>query len=115
MCFMHNKVNEKLGKPAFDCAEVDKRWDCGCNLLLELTPEEQAELDAADKAAAEKARLQPQAKAASAVPPRLEEKQLSKAQRQQSSKARAKSLKAAAAAVAADESLRKKTRKPKKV
>lgn len=26
MCECHNHVNEKLGKPKFDCSQVDKRW-----------------------------------------------------------------------------------------
>jgi FAD-linked sulfhydryl oxidase len=26
MCNMHNEVNERLGKPIFDCSKVDERW-----------------------------------------------------------------------------------------
>ena len=26
MCNLHNKVNNKLGKPLFDCTRVDERW-----------------------------------------------------------------------------------------
>lgn len=26
MCMAHNMVNEKLGKPFFDCSLIDKRW-----------------------------------------------------------------------------------------
>ena len=26
MCKLHNKVNNKLGKPLFDCTKVDERW-----------------------------------------------------------------------------------------
>lgn len=26
LCRLHNKVNIKLGKPAFDCARIDERW-----------------------------------------------------------------------------------------
>ena len=26
MCEVHNIVNERLGKPVFDCANVDARW-----------------------------------------------------------------------------------------
>jgi FAD-linked sulfhydryl oxidase len=26
MCRLHNKVNQKLGKPLFDCNTVDQRW-----------------------------------------------------------------------------------------
>lgn len=28
-CQMHNKVNEKLNKPQFDCSKVDERWRTG--------------------------------------------------------------------------------------
>ena len=28
-CERHNEVNEKLGKPAFDCARTDERWKEG--------------------------------------------------------------------------------------
>lgn len=27
---MHNLVNERLGKPEFDCANLDATYDCGC-------------------------------------------------------------------------------------
>lgn len=27
---MHNKVNERLNKPIFDCAHLDDEYDCGC-------------------------------------------------------------------------------------
>ncbi len=26
MCEMHNEVNERLGKPQFDCSKVHERW-----------------------------------------------------------------------------------------
>ena len=26
MCETHNEVNERLGKPAFDCFKVNERW-----------------------------------------------------------------------------------------
>ncbi|CAD5121601.1 DgyrCDS10098 [Dimorphilus gyrociliatus] len=29
MCNLHNKVNEKLGKPLFDCSKVNERWRDG--------------------------------------------------------------------------------------
>uniref|UniRef100_A0A914XBT9 Sulfhydryl oxidase n=1 Tax=Plectus sambesii TaxID=2011161 RepID=A0A914XBT9_9BILA len=29
MCKLHNRVNEKLGKPTFDCSKVDERWRDG--------------------------------------------------------------------------------------
>jgi len=29
MCEMHNSVNERLRKPAFDCSKVDERWRDG--------------------------------------------------------------------------------------
>jgi len=33
MCFLHNKVNERLKKPIFDCSKVLEYWggDCGCS------------------------------------------------------------------------------------
>jgi len=30
LCSIHNHVNERLGKPAFDCAHLDEHYDCGC-------------------------------------------------------------------------------------
>lgn len=30
MCDAHNIVNKRLGKPVFNCARLDERWDCGC-------------------------------------------------------------------------------------
>lgn len=27
---MHNKVNERLKKPEFDCAHLSDEYDCGC-------------------------------------------------------------------------------------
>lgn len=27
---LHNQVNERLGKPEFDCAHLDDEYDCGC-------------------------------------------------------------------------------------
>ena len=34
ICFLHNKVNEKLNKPIFDCKKAFEFWggDCGCSL-----------------------------------------------------------------------------------
>lgn len=29
LCRMHNEVNERLGKPMFDCGKVDERWKSG--------------------------------------------------------------------------------------
>ncbi|KAI8081378.1 ERV/ALR sulfhydryl oxidase domain-containing protein [Halteromyces radiatus] len=29
-CAMHNKVNERLGKPIFDCSDLDAKYPCGC-------------------------------------------------------------------------------------
>ncbi|XP_052615010.1 FAD-linked sulfhydryl oxidase ALR isoform X2 [Peromyscus californicus insignis] len=29
LCRLHNEVNRKLGKPAFDCSRVDERWRDG--------------------------------------------------------------------------------------
>ena len=36
MCGLHNEVNERLGKPQFDCSKVQERWlhgwkDGSCN------------------------------------------------------------------------------------
>ncbi|KIP09009.1 hypothetical protein PHLGIDRAFT_126610 [Phlebiopsis gigantea 11061_1 CR5-6] len=30
LCFVHNQVNERLGKREFDCANLDATYDCGC-------------------------------------------------------------------------------------
>ncbi|GLB37838.1 putative sulfhydryl oxidase [Lyophyllum shimeji] len=30
LCFVHNEVNKRLGKPNFDCAHLDAEYDCGC-------------------------------------------------------------------------------------
>lgn len=32
ICFLHNKVNERLKKPIFDCQKAFNYWggDCGC-------------------------------------------------------------------------------------
>ncbi|ORY51571.1 hypothetical protein BCR33DRAFT_757190 [Rhizoclosmatium globosum] len=30
MCQIHNEVNERLGKPQFDCSKVFERWRDGC-------------------------------------------------------------------------------------
>ena len=27
---MHNVINERLGKPEFDCLTLDEKYDCGC-------------------------------------------------------------------------------------
>lgn len=32
ICEAHNRVNVRLGKPVFDCATHDGRWDCGCGI-----------------------------------------------------------------------------------
>ena len=34
ICFLHNKVNERLNKPIFDCKKAFEFWggDCGCSL-----------------------------------------------------------------------------------
>lgn len=31
MCQLHNEVNERLGKPYFDCSKVMERWRTGCS------------------------------------------------------------------------------------
>lgn len=30
LCFAHNQVNERLGKPIFDCNNIGDFYDCGC-------------------------------------------------------------------------------------
>ncbi|KAH9912780.1 ERV/ALR sulfhydryl oxidase domain-containing protein [Epithele typhae] len=30
LCFLHNQVNARLGKPEFDCVNLDATYDCGC-------------------------------------------------------------------------------------
>ncbi|THH18681.1 hypothetical protein EW146_g2343 [Bondarzewia mesenterica] len=30
LCHVHNRVNERLKKPIFDCAYLDDTYDCGC-------------------------------------------------------------------------------------
>ena len=30
LCHIHNLVNDRLGKPIFDCANLDETYDCGC-------------------------------------------------------------------------------------
>ena len=30
LCAVHNKVNERLHKPEFDCAHLSDEYDCGC-------------------------------------------------------------------------------------
>jgi len=30
LCFLHNEVNDRLGKPEYDCANLDGTYDCGC-------------------------------------------------------------------------------------
>ncbi len=29
LCWAHNQVNKKLGKPKFDCSKLDERWKYG--------------------------------------------------------------------------------------
>ncbi|CAO3610158.1 unnamed protein product [Cunninghamella blakesleeana] len=31
-CAIHNKVNERLKKPIFDCSEIEAKYPCGCEL-----------------------------------------------------------------------------------
>lgn len=30
LCSLHNRVNERLGKPEFDCSTLPEIYDCGC-------------------------------------------------------------------------------------
>jgi FAD-linked sulfhydryl oxidase len=34
LCFLHNKVNERLNKPIFDCKKAFDYWggNCGCSI-----------------------------------------------------------------------------------
>lgn len=36
LCGMHNKVNERLHKPIFDCSGIESKYPCGCG-----TPEDE--------------------------------------------------------------------------
>lgn len=41
MCRMHNRVNQRIGKPQFNCDYVESRWaplDCGEERSCDLTP-----------------------------------------------------------------------------
>lgn len=29
-CAIHNKVNERLGKEIFNCADIEQKYQCGC-------------------------------------------------------------------------------------
>lgn len=29
-CYVHNIVNQRLGKPEFNCEEIGDAYDCGC-------------------------------------------------------------------------------------
>ncbi|ORZ00807.1 ERV/ALR sulfhydryl oxidase domain-containing protein [Syncephalastrum racemosum] len=29
-CAIHNKVNERLGKDIFNCADIEQKYQCGC-------------------------------------------------------------------------------------
>ncbi|KAI8338165.1 ERV/ALR sulfhydryl oxidase domain-containing protein [Chlamydoabsidia padenii] len=31
-CAIHNKVNERLGKPIFDCSDIEAKYPCGCDV-----------------------------------------------------------------------------------
>ncbi|KAG1781990.1 ERV/ALR sulfhydryl oxidase domain-containing protein [Suillus placidus] len=49
LCSVHNKVNERLGKPSFDCAHLDETYDCGCgDDKLTSTARQPAPSDSAD-------------------------------------------------------------------
>ncbi|KAF9228471.1 hypothetical protein BS17DRAFT_340535 [Gyrodon lividus] len=38
LCSVHNEVNDRLGKPMFDCSELDETYDCGCGDNNEALP-----------------------------------------------------------------------------
>jgi FAD-linked sulfhydryl oxidase len=29
-CHVHNQVNDRLGKPLFDCMDISDKYECGC-------------------------------------------------------------------------------------
>ncbi|KAI8881483.1 hypothetical protein K501DRAFT_222998 [Backusella circina FSU 941] len=31
LCAMHNKVNERVHKPIFDCNDIESKYPCGCD------------------------------------------------------------------------------------
>lgn len=37
---MHNKVNERLEKPIFDCNAIEAKYPCGCDAEEEETKDE---------------------------------------------------------------------------
>ncbi|WWC93033.1 uncharacterized protein L201_007997 [Kwoniella dendrophila CBS 6074] len=43
LCHVHNLVNERLGKPEFDCLTLDETYDCGCGDDQSTTTTTQAE------------------------------------------------------------------------
>lgn len=30
LCAMHNNVNQRLGKPIFECSNIEAKYPCGC-------------------------------------------------------------------------------------
>ncbi|KAI8882209.1 hypothetical protein K501DRAFT_251727 [Backusella circina FSU 941] len=40
LCAMHNKVNERLEKPIFDCNDIEAKYPCGCDAAEEEKKEE---------------------------------------------------------------------------
>ncbi|WWC73479.1 uncharacterized protein I206_107449 [Kwoniella pini CBS 10737] len=47
LCHVHNLVNERLGKPEFDCLTLDETYDCGCgdeSITTSLKPEATGEM-----------------------------------------------------------------------
>lgn len=51
LCGIHNKVNVRLNKATFPCADVDSHYDCGCEVGggSAATEETAASEDPADK------------------------------------------------------------------
>lgn len=58
-CFVHNQVNERLGKEIFDCSEISNKYACGCadDETTAGEAEVRAKEEYVEEAAAKKARL----------------------------------------------------------
>jgi len=45
LCFVHNLVNERLGKPEYPCDKLEGEYDCGCGDVKEGTAENDPPVD----------------------------------------------------------------------
>ena len=50
---MHNEVNDRLGKPKFDCSKLDAEYDCGCGDVTTTDARPTSSPGSEDKGAAE--------------------------------------------------------------